>query len=251
VQAKEREAPLPTQHAIQSRYEQRPELRAYNALERFKTMTADVRGVAADQLDLGGAQALRQAIEAAGAQGIGRIDPETARPGPAPTGPSSLEPSGSASASAPTAGAGPDSGPSAFEVGESADDESIEARNPLLAFPVSTQVEAGDVLVLDPNNPGHLRPADIATDPAVVGIASADPLLVEDRLEVELVDSQYVRVNVDAGYGEIRAGDLLTSSFTPGHAMRAIEIVPGTIVGKALEPLESGTGLIRVLVMPR
>jgi hypothetical protein len=33
--------------------------------------------------------------------------------------------------------------------------------------------------------------------------------------------------------------------------MRAMESIPGTIVGKALEPLETGTGVIRVLVMPR
>ena len=49
----------------------------------------------------------------------------------------------------------------------------------------------------------------------------------------------------------IRPGDLLTSSYTAGHAMRAGEIIPGTIIGKALEPLQSGTGLIKVLVMPR
>ena len=33
--------------------------------------------------------------------------------------------------------------------------------------------------------------------------------------------------------------------------MRADDPVPGTIVAKALEPLEAGTGLIRVLVMLR
>lgn len=46
-------------------------------------------------------------------------------------------------------------------------------------------------------------------------------------------------------------GDLLVSSPTPGHAMRALEVVPGSIVGKALEPLDFGTGVIRVLLMPR
>jgi hypothetical protein len=56
--------------------------------------------------------------------------------------------------------------------------------------------------------------------------------------------------NVDAGYGAIRPGDLLQASPTPGHAMRATEAVPGTILGKALEGFEAGTGQIRVLVAP-
>ena len=56
---------------------------------------------------------------------------------------------------------------------------------------------------------------------------------------------------VDAGYGAIQVGDLLTTSPTAGHAMRADDPQPGTILGKALEPLETGTGLIKVLVMLR
>jgi len=51
-------------------------------------------------------------------------------------------------------------------------------------------------------------------------------------------------------------GDLLTTSSTPGYAMRASPVtiegitfyLPGTILGKALEPLEEGTGVILVLV---
>ncbi len=43
--------------------------------------------------------------------------------------------------------------------------------------------------------------------------------------------------HVDAAYGTIKVGDLLTSSPTPGHAMRADDPKPGTIVGKALQPL--------------
>jgi len=56
---------------------------------------------------------------------------------------------------------------------------------------------------------------------------------------------------VDAGYGAIQVGDLLTTSPTVGHAMRADDPRPGTILGKALEPLDAGTGLIKVLVMLR
>ena len=59
--------------------------------------------------------------------------------------------------------------------------------------------------------------------------------------------------------GPIAPGDLLTTSATPAHAMKAspavingVEIYPtGAIVGKALEPLEEGRGVIQVLVTLR
>lgn len=61
-----------------------------------------------------------------------------------------------------------------------------------------------------------------------------------------------VPCKVDAGYGAIRPGDMLVTSSTPGHAMRAGEDpAPGTIFAKALEPLRSGTGTIRVMVWRR
>ena len=60
-----------------------------------------------------------------------------------------------------------------------------------------------------------------------------------------------VKVKVDAQYGAIRPGDLLVSSPTAGHAMRAEDAPAGTVIGKALEPLDAGTGRVLMLVMPR
>jgi hypothetical protein len=56
-----------------------------------------------------------------------------------------------------------------------------------------------------------------------------------------------------AGYGAVETGDLLVTSPTPGHAMSAPDAVPspGTVLGKALEPLDTGQGTIRMLVMMR
>ena len=51
--------------------------------------------------------------------------------------------------------------------------------------------------------------------------------------------------------GEIRIGDLLTTSPNPGHAMYAFDPEPGMVIGKALEPLHHGAGTILVLVMLR
>lgn len=60
-------------------------------------------------------------------------------------------------------------------------------------------------------------------------------------------------VKVDASFGAIRAGDLLTSSPNPGYAMKATDKVAaiGAIIGKALGNLASGTGTIPVMVMPQ
>jgi len=66
-----------------------------------------------------------------------------------------------------------------------------------------------------------------------------------------------VPTKVNSENGPIKRGDLLVTSSTPGHAMRAepvliggIEIYPtGAILGKALEPFDGpDTGLIEVLV---
>ena len=50
--------------------------------------------------------------------------------------------------------------------------------------------------------------------------------------------------------GPIQIGDLLVTSSTPGYAMKGTDRTQmlGAIVGKALEPLPAGAGLIRVLV---
>ena len=70
------------------------------------------------------------------------------------------------------------------------------------------------------------------------------------------ITRQVVKVKADASYAPIKRGDLLTTSPTAGHAMKAqpveiggVEIYRlGTIIGKAVEPLESGTEMIEVFV---
>ncbi|MBI2954808.1 MAG: hypothetical protein HYY30_10880 [Chloroflexi bacterium] len=55
-------------------------------------------------------------------------------------------------------------------------------------------------------------------------------------------------INVDATYGAIQPGDLLVTSPRDGYAMKATNPAAGTIVGKALGSLASGTGQIPVIV---
>ena len=51
----------------------------------------------------------------------------------------------------------------------------------------------------------------------------------------------------------VKTGDLLVTSPVKGFAMKADtdKLKPGMLLGKALEPLDTGTGLIKILVMLR
>ena len=65
-----------------------------------------------------------------------------------------------------------------------------------------------------------------------------------------------VRIKVDATSAPIQVGDLLVTSDREGYAMKSEPVkvghrmmhMPGTLVGKALEPLAKGTGEILVLL---
>ena len=59
-----------------------------------------------------------------------------------------------------------------------------------------------------------------------------------------------VSCQVDAGYGPIEVGDLLTTSETSGHAMKATDATRafGAVIGKALGSCEDGRGLVPLLV---
>ena len=54
----------------------------------------------------------------------------------------------------------------------------------------------------------------------------------------------------DATDGAIQPGDLVTSSATPGHAMKVADHAraQGAILGKAMTGLKQGRGLVLVLV---
>lgn len=117
-------------------------------------------------------------------------------------------------------------------------------------------IEPGCVLTIGTG--GRLRSCDAAYDRRVAGIVSGAagfrPGIVMHSLEgqrrtpVALTGKVYCKV--DAEYGPVEVGDLLTTSETPGHAMKAADPARafGATLGKALQPLGVGTGLIPVLV---
>ena len=68
--------------------------------------------------------------------------------------------------------------------------------------------------------------------------------------QIPLALTGKVYCKVDAQYAPIALGDLLTTSPTPGHAMKATDPLKafGAVIGKALRPLNVGTGLIPILI---
>lgn len=118
----------------------------------------------------------------------------------------------------------------------------------------------GAVVCIDGDHPGKLMVSEAAYCRAVAGIVSgagdvAPGLLMghkgtEAHGKFPVALSGRVYVLADASAGAIGVGDLLTTAPTPGHAMRAGDDLPthGAILGKAMTSLESGSGLVLVLV---
>jgi hypothetical protein len=121
--------------------------------------------------------------------------------------------------------------------------------------------QPGMVVVIDPANPGRLMPATSAYDKKVAGIISGaggvntglvmgqSDSIADGRHPVALTGRVYCFV--DAGEHAIEPGDLLTTSDTPGHAMKATDWsrAHGAVIGKAMTSLAQGEkGLVLVLV---
>jgi hypothetical protein len=106
---------------------------------------------------------------------------------------------------------------------------------------------------------GALVPCTLAYDKRAIGVISGagslKPAITLGHSEtsipsavIALIGTVFCRV--DADKAPIEVGDLLTSSNTPGHAMKATDPAKsfGAIVGKALSPLYEGQGLVPILI---
>jgi hypothetical protein len=122
-----------------------------------------------------------------------------------------------------------------------------------------TKYEPGDVLVIDPSAPGKFLKANQAystlvagiysTKPGFVGrLAPADPRTKDKEVPMAMVGR--VPTKVSAENGPIKVGDLLVASSRMGYAMKGTDRgqMLGAVIGKALGSLDSGTGVIEVLV---
>ena len=123
----------------------------------------------------------------------------------------------------------------------------------------SQQLTAGTVVVLDENKNNQVVASTRSYDSRVAGVISLQPgiaLGVHGEGRVLVAATGRVKVKVDATSGPIKIGDLLVTSNKEGVAMKSVPVKfggvrmhrPGTLIGKALEPLANGTGEILVLL---
>ena len=127
-------------------------------------------------------------------------------------------------------------------------------------FTIKEEVLADPGMVMALSETGELVPCVKPYDKKVVGViaggGSFRPGIIMDRHEQSNVRRQPIALvgkvfcKVDASYGSIEVGDLLTSSATQGHAMKSSDPARsfGSVIGKAMAPLGDGLGLIPILI---
>jgi hypothetical protein len=120
--------------------------------------------------------------------------------------------------------------------------------------------DSGMVVCIDPELTGCLRVSSKAYDRTVAGIIAGaggirtgmlmgqEDSEADGKIPVALTGRVYCWV--DASAGAVIPGDLLTTSDTPGHAMKVLNHskAQGAILGKAMSSLKKGKGLVLVLV---
>jgi hypothetical protein len=123
-----------------------------------------------------------------------------------------------------------------------------------------TEPTPGMLVSIDRERAGHLTISSGAYDRTVAGVISGaggirpgmvmgqEGTIASGANPVALSGRVYCLA--DAEFGAIQAGDLLTTSETPGHAMRVSDYprAQGAVIGKAMSSLEVGRGLVLVLV---
>jgi hypothetical protein len=123
----------------------------------------------------------------------------------------------------------------------------------------SQELPPGTVVVLDHTRSNQVIASSQAYDTRVAGVISERPGITlgeGGNNKVLVATTGRVMLTVDALKGPIQIGDLLVTSDIPGVAMKSEAINvggvqihrPGTLVGKALEPLAKGQSKILVLL---
>jgi hypothetical protein len=120
-----------------------------------------------------------------------------------------------------------------------------------------TSYEPGDVLVIGSQSGSDVAKSSKPYSALVVGVYSTKPGTLGRRQttpkgdgEVPMAMIGIVPTKVSAENGPITRGDLLVTSSTPGYAMRGTDrnLLTGAVIGKALGNLDSGIGMIEVVV---
>lgn len=125
--------------------------------------------------------------------------------------------------------------------------------------PSSGDLPPGTVVVISDDSTNTVVPSSRRYDTRVAGVVSTQPgmiLGVASDTKSKIATTGRVKVRVDATNHPVALGDLLVTSDRPGVAMVSEPLDlggtkihrPGTLIGKALEPLPKGEGEILVLL---
>jgi hypothetical protein len=256
VQPKKDESKIPSMHDHEQFFKDDPGLRKYTALARFKGIEEKVHGK--NDLDLSRAEKLRDAVgvfpyrdreEMAHEPGR-RPDVPSAQPGSTAGG----DGSDATAAVAPSLSMAPavravanvPGGPPGPAVDPADGDGAARAIAAALdRFAAEGIIEAGDVVSLTPAAPGFVTRSAGAADGLVIGCAQPGA----NGAGVVVATSHVALCRVDATVGAIAVGDRLSPSQAPGLAIKLDpEVAGSTLLGRAIDPLPSGVGLIRVLL---
>jgi hypothetical protein len=116
-----------------------------------------------------------------------------------------------------------------------------------LVLQATRAIEKGAVVCLDPLHPGGAVESSAAGEPLVVGCALANG---DGLIEIATAGVALCRANTTTA--PIDVGDLLIASPLTGQAMKHDGNLPAAaILGRAVDPLPLGGGLIRVLLGAR
>ncbi len=243
VQEKQEESYIPSFKDHRERYAKYPELKKYNALERFKVMESNVKGISPEQIDLKNAIALKEAIH--------EYDPEKDPPVENILGHKNLDKSENMEIKEEIS-----KEERRFEnqikeerreeiKNEKIIEKPIELKEELSCFKTKEAAEEGDLVVLSKTN-GTVELCREFFDLLVLGVISNEKMCGEGEVYVKTSGIAYLKV--DASFGEIKRGDLIVTSITPGYGMKSDSPAQGTVLGKAIEDLKEGKGKIKVLI---
>lgn len=238
VQPKDHDAKIPSMHQHEQFFRDEPALRDQTALARFEGMEKAVHG--RSSLDLSRSKQLRDAVGVIPYKAPAAAASATASASPQPA----IE------------GGGASPAPSSQQVDtelsspRTTNEASVSrpAAQALEMFSTAVTIDDGDVVSVSTTAAGSIVRSDRPDDTLVIGCVVGS----ESGGRVAVAASGIASCRVSAAYGAIAIGDLLSPSSTAGMAMRKDPNLSGaTILGRAIEPLESGTGLVRVLLGAR
>jgi hypothetical protein len=259
IQPKKDDSKIPSMYEHERFFRDDPGLLRYTALARFQDVDEAVRG--RKNADLSRSDHLRDSI------GVFQYrEPEKQKDGPGrPAGLPHAAGRGvgkdtDATGTAPHPPARERAGlPTRGADGSDEDGRPFVPAAGLDLFTMKGVIEAGDVVSLVADAPGSVVRSADPGDALVLGCAltsqsdSAGSTPIRPGAGQVVVATSHVALcRVNASYGEIAVGDRLTASVMPGLAMRLDPALAGTtILGRAIDPLPSGEGLVRVLLGAR